>query len=146
MQRIEIYTDGACSGNPGPGGWGCVIRWDDEVVTCSGYEPHTTNNRMELTAAIVPLRALPCPCTVTLYTDSQYLAKAIQEGWLKNWKRNGWRTASRLTVKNRDLWQELDSLLQQHVVTFVWVKGHSGNKYNEMCDQLATSEIARGAK
>lgn len=143
MPTIVIYTDGACSGNPGPGGWGCIVDWDGILVEDCGGVPNTTNNRMELTAAIKPLQALPCPCEVTLYTDSQYLARAINDGWLANWKRNGWKNAKKAPVKNQDLWVEFDRLLQIHHVTLQWVKGHAGHPMNERCDALATSQIVR---
>jgi len=134
--RVRIHTDGACSGNPGPGGWGAILAWNDHERELKGGEPHTTNNRMELTAAIAALDALKRPCTVDLFTDSQYLRSGITT-WITTWKRNGWRTAERKPVKNVDLWQRLDQLLTQHEVHWHWVKGHSGHDLNERADRLA---------
>lgn len=141
-KQVEVYTDGACSGNPGPGGWGVVLRYNGSEKELSGFEPGTTNNRMELTAAITGLEALKEPCDVTLYTDSQYIAKAINEGWLRNWKRNGWKKSDKKPVLNVELWQAFDAQLQRHQVAIRWVKGHADNHYNNRCDQLATGEIA----
>nr|AJO70729.1 ancestral ribonuclease H Anc1 [synthetic construct] len=137
MKKVELYTDGACLGNPGPGGWAAILRYGEHEKELSGGEAHTTNNRMELTAAIEGLRALKEPCQVDLYTDSQYVRKAITEGWLDGWQRNGWKTASKKPVKNQDLWQALLEAMQRHQVTFHWVKGHAGHPENERCDQLA---------
>ena len=134
--RVRIHTDGACSGNPGPGGWGAILAWNDHERELKGGEPHTTNNRMELTAAIAALDALKRPCTVDLFTDSQYLRSGITT-WITTWKRNGWRTAERKPVKNVDLWQRLDQLLTRHEVHWHWVKGHSGHDLNERADRLA---------
>ena len=134
--RVRIHTDGACSGNPGPGGWGAILAWNDHERELKGGEPHTTNNRMELTAAIAALEALKRPCTVDLFTDSQYLRSGITTR-ITTWKRNGWRTAERKPVKNVDLWQRLDQLLTQHEVHWHWVKGHSGHDLNERADRLA---------
>jgi ribonuclease HI len=139
--RVRIHTDGACSGNPGPGGWGAILAWNDHERELKGGEPHTTNNRMELTAAIAALEALKRPCAVDLYTDSQYLRSGITT-WILSWKRNGWRTAERKPVKNVDLWQRLDGLLAQHDVTWHWVKGHSGHDLNERADRLAREGLA----
>lgn len=141
MKKIELYTDGACSGNPGPGGYGAILRFGDIEKELSGGEPNTTNNRMELLAAIVGLSALRERCEVTLYSDSQYLVNAIRQGWVTKWQKNGWKTASREPVKNPDLWQKLLELLAAHNVTFVWVKGHDGHPENERCDKLATDYI-----
>ena len=138
---VEIFTDGACSGNPGPGGWGAVLRLGEHEKELCGGERETTNNRMELTAVIAALQALKYPCTVRLTTDSQYVAKAINEGWLDNWKARGWRTAGKAPVKNVDLWQKLDQLLIIHDVQFLWVKGHAGHPENERCDALAVAQI-----
>jgi ribonuclease HI len=138
VTRVEIYTDGACRGNPGPGGWGVLLRTGDiEKELCDG-ELRTTNNRMELMAAIEGLRALRRHCTVTLYTDSEYVRKGITE-WLPQWKRRGWRTASRQPVKNEDLWRTLDELLARHRVRVTHVRGHSGHPENERCDALAVA-------
>jgi len=141
MQRVEIYTDGACSGNPGAGGWGALLRWKDVEKELSGAEEDTTNNRMEMTAVIEALQALKRPCNITLYTDSKYVMNGINE-WLPNWKKNNWKTANKKTaVKNVDLWQKLDELIAQHEIRWVWVKGHNGNKDNERVDELARNAI-----
>ena len=134
--KIEIWTDGACSGNPGPGGWGAVLVWNGHEKELSGGEPETTNNRMELTAAISALEALKRRSVVDLHTDSQYLRGGIM-GWIHGWKRNGWRTSDRKPVKNVDLWQKLDALREKHEVHWHWVKGHAGTEANERADQLA---------
>ncbi len=136
---ITIYTDGACSGNPGPGGWGALIIKDGQQEELFGGEPQTTNNRMEMLATIKALSALP-PSSVTLYTDSTYVQKGITE-WLNGWKRNGWRTAAKKPVKNVDLWQELDTVCQQHQVSWQWIKGHAGHAGNERADALARKGI-----
>ena len=133
---IDIYTDGACKGNPGPGGWGVVMLWGDHKKTMSGGETETTNNRMELTAAIEGLEGLTRGCAVDLHTDSQYLRNGVMS-WINQWKRNGWRTADRKPVKNVDLWQRLDALSAQHRVRWHWVRGHAGHDLNERADQLA---------
>ena len=141
MKKITIYTDGACSGNPGPGGWGAILMYKESTKELSGFEPETTNNRMELTAAIRALDALKEPCVVTLYTDSAYLCRAFNERWLYNWMRNGWLTSSKKPVENRPLWEALLCHTKTHKITWVKVKGHSDNQYNNRCDQLATGEI-----
>ena len=143
MKHIEIFTDGACSGNPGPGGWAAILRYGEHEKELSGGEALTTNNRMELTAAIRGLEALKEPCAVDLYTDSQYLEKAINEGWLVKWKAAGFTKKGGL--KNAELWRELDALLQQHRVTLHWVKGHAENAFNNRCDALAVKERERFA-
>lgn len=141
MQRVEIYTDGACSGNPGAGGWGVLMRWKDVEKELSGAEKETTNNRMEMTAVIEALQALKRPCNITLYTDSKYVMNGINE-WLPNWKKNNWRTSNKKTqVKNVDLWQKLDELISKHEIRWVWVKGHNGNEDNERVDELARNAI-----
>lgn len=140
MKKIELYTDGSCSGNPGPGGWGALLRWNGQERELSGGNAATTNNRMELTAAIEGLRTLNQPCSVTLYTDSAYLSNAITKGWLKGWKRNDWKKSDKTPVLNRDLWEELDEQLALHQVSFVWVKGHADNEYNNRCDMLAVAQ------
>ncbi len=137
---VEMFTDGACSGNPGPGGWGVVLRYGDHEKNLSGAELNTTNNRMELMAAIMGLRELSRGCVVDLTTDSEYVKKGITE-WMKNWKQRGWRTASNKPVKNQDLWQELDIEVQKHQVQWHWVKGHSGHTENEQADLLAREAI-----
>lgn len=139
--RVEIWTDGACSGNPGPGGWGAVLRFNGATRELSGGETLTTNNRMELMAAIRALEALTRPCAVDLHTDSQYVRGGVTS-WMKGWKRNGWKTADRKPVKNQDLWEELDRLIARHDVAWHWVKGHAGNADNERADELARQGMA----
>ncbi|MBQ3951469.1 MAG: ribonuclease HI [Oscillospiraceae bacterium] len=139
MNKVTIYTDGACSGNPGPGGWGAILKAGKAERELSGGEEETTNNRMELTAVIESLNALKRPCEVELYTDSQYVANAINLGWLENWKKRGWKRKDGKLL-NPELWQKLDSLLETHKVTFHWVKGHADNEYNNRCDALAVKE------
>ena len=141
MKKVTIYTDGACSGNPGPGGWGAVLIYNEIEKEMSGVEKDTTNNRMELFAAISALRALKEPCEVELYSDSAYLCNAINEGWLFDWKQKNWRTANKKDVKNVDLWEELIMMMGLHRITFIKVKGHADNAYNNRCDKLATSAI-----
>jgi ribonuclease HI len=138
--HVTIHTDGACSGNPGPGGWGAILAFKDREKELKGGEPQTTNNRMELMAAISALEALTRPCTVHLYTDSQYVRKGITE-WINGWKRNGWRTASGEPVRNVDLWQRLDAALKPHQVRWHWVRGHAGHAVNERADELAREAI-----
>ena len=144
MKAIEIYTDGACSGNPGPGGWGVVLLYQGNKKELAGYQPETTNNRMELFAAIQGLAALREPCEVTLYSDSSYLINAFEKHWLDNWQRRGWVTSSKQPVLNQDLWQRLLSLTKLHSVRFVKVKGHSDNAYNNRCDEMAVAAIRNG--
>lgn len=139
-KQIHAFTDGACRGNPGPGGWGVILRYGDHVREFSGAEPDTTNNRMELMAAIIALEQLREACHVELTTDSQYVRQGITQ-WMVNWKRNGWRTSDRKPVKNQDLWQRLDLAATQHRVQWHWVKGHSGHPENERCDELANLAI-----
>tara|TARA_R110000787_G_scaffold127867_2_gene239491 strand:+ start:7793 stop:8248 length:456 start_codon:yes stop_codon:yes gene_type:complete len=136
MKYVEIFTDGACRGNPGPGGWGALVRYGDTEKTMHGGEVETTNNRMELTAAIEALMALKEPCHVDLTSDSEYVRKGITE-WLPNWKKRGWKTAARKPVKNMDLWQKLDTAATRHQINWHWVKGHSGHRENEIADSLA---------
>ncbi|MEM9103898.1 MAG: ribonuclease HI [Pseudomonadota bacterium] len=138
--QVEIFTDGACRGNPGPGGWGVLLRFGEKEKELYGYEANTTNNRMELMAAIRGLEALRRPSNVVLTTDSQYVRRGIME-WMKNWKKNGWRTANKKPVKNADLWQELDTISQEHQVDWQWVKGHSGHTENDRVDSLANKAI-----
>ena len=143
VARVEIYTDGACSGNPGAGGWGAVLRYKDVEKELSGGEENTTNNRMELMAVIEALSALKVVCNISLYTDSKYVMCGITE-WMPNWKQNGWRTANKKKeVKNIDLWQKLDELTQRHEIRWVWVKGHAGHIENERCDALARNEVQK---
>ncbi len=140
---VVIHTDGACRGNPGPGGWGAVLNYRGNQKTLQGFEPDTTNNRMELTAVIQALRALKRGCAVELITDSKYVMTGINE-WLANWKRNGWKTAAKKPVKNSDLWQQLETETGRHDLTWRWVKGHSGDPGNELADQLANEAIDTG--
>ena len=139
-ERVRIYTDGACKGNPGPGGWGALLQLDGREKELCGGEPDTTNNRMELTAVIRALEALKRSCAIDLYTDSQYVQKGISE-WLASWKRRGWKTADRKPVKNVDLWLELDKLAAGHNIHWHWVRGHAGHPENERADQLANRGI-----
>lgn len=139
-KQVEIWTDGACKGNPGPGGWGALLRYGEHKKELWGGEPDTTNNRMEIMAVIQALRALKAPCQVVIHTDSQYVRNAMTE-WLPNWKRRGWRTAARKPVKNADLWQELDDLVAQHEVSWQWVRGHAGDPGNEHADALANRGV-----
>ncbi len=136
MSRVEIWTDGACSGNPGPGGWGAILKLGERVKEFSGGDPHTTNNRMEMTAAIAALETLTRACGVNLHTDSQYLRQGVTS-WLHGWKRNGWRTADKKPVKNEDLWRRLDAAAERHEIDWRWVKGHAGEAMNERADELA---------
>lgn len=140
MKAVTIYTDGACRGNPGPGGWGAVLHYNGHERQLSGGETMTTNNRMELTAAIMALEALRHPCRVTLYTDSTYVKQGLTQ-WLPGWRARGWRTAARKPVKNKALWQRLDQAAGRHQVDWRWVKGHAGNAGNEMADQLANQGL-----
>ncbi|MGI6777999.1 MAG: ribonuclease HI [Acetivibrionales bacterium] len=143
MKKVEIYTDGACSGNPGDGGWGAILKYGEHEKEISGFEENTTNNRMELIAAIKALSVLKVACEVDLYSDSAYLINAFKEGWINNWKQNGWVTSGKDEVKNIDLWKELEQLALKHKVTWIKVKGHSDNEYNNRCDKLATDEIKK---
>ena len=142
-QTVELWADGACSGNPGPGGWATVLRWNGHERELSGGEPQTTNNRMELRSVIEGLRALTRPVHVIVHTDSSYVERAFTDGWLTSWQSNGWRTKDRKDVKNRDLWEELFALTQKHQVEFKRVKGHSGIELNERVDELAVAERDR---
>lgn len=139
-RAVEAFTDGACSGNPGPGGWGVVLRYNGHEKELSGGEAETTNNRMELTAAIEALKALKRPCAVRLVTDSQYLRDGITT-WIERWRRNGWRTSAKKPVKNADLWQALDAAMARHEVTYEWVRGHAGHPENERADALARQAL-----
>ena len=141
---VEIFTDGACRGNPGPGGWAAILRYRGVEKELTGYDPDTTNNRMEMIAAIAGLEALKRPCRVRLYSDSQYLRDGITK-WINGWKRRGWRTADKQPVKNVDLWQRLDAASARHVVTWEWVRGHAGHPENERADALARTRIAEAA-
>lgn len=143
MKEVKIYTDGACSGNPGPGGWGAILNFNGLEKELSGAEKATTNNRMELTAAIEGLSALKERCNVTLCSDSKYLIDAVQKGWAKKWRSNGWMRTKKDKALNIDLWEKLLSLLEMHEVDFVWVKGHAGHPENERCDTLAVKAIQK---
>ncbi len=140
QNTVEVFTDGACRGNPGPGGWGVLLRYGDTEKELYGYVPETTNNQMELMAAIQGLEALKRPCHVTLTTDSQYVRRGITQ-WIQNWKKNNWKTAQKKPVKNKQLWQRLDAASSQHQLQWNWVKGHSGHKENERVDELANRAI-----
>ena len=145
MTEVVIYTDGACSGNPGPGGWGAVLRWNGTEKELHGRDPQTTNNRMELTAAIRALEALNRPSRVQLHTDSTYLLNGVTK-WLAGWQRNGWRTSAKKPVKNEDLWRRLIEAMNGHEITWVWVKGHAGEEGNERADTLARLGVAEAAE
>ena len=140
MKTVTIYTDGACKGNPGPGGWAAVLKLGDVEKEISGGEPNTTNNRMELTAVISALQALKYPCIVELYSDSKYVIDALSKGWARNWKRKGWMRNAKEKALNPDLWETLLDLVDIHEVHYHWVKGHATNKYNNRCDELAVAE------
>jgi len=144
-QVVEIFSDGACSGNPGPGGWGTILRWDGHVRELSGFAPETTNNRMELTAAIEGLAALKRTCQVRLTTDSEYVKKGITE-WIDGWVRRGWKNSQKKEVANRDLWERLLELTRKHRVEWCWVRGHTGHAENERCDELARAAITAGRR
>lgn len=146
MKKIDIFTDGACSGNPGPGGWGAVLRYGATEKELSGGESNTTNNRMELTACIEALKALKETCEVTLTTDSQYVSNGITKGWAESWRRNGWRKSDKKPALNPDLWGELLDLVAKHSVSIVWIKGHAGHPENERCDRLAVAETQKFLK
>ena len=140
MKQVTIYTDGACSGNPGPGGWGAVLMYGQHKQEISGGDPATTNNRMELTAVIRGLQALKEPCIVELYSDSKYVIDALEKGWAWGWKKKGWVKSDKKPALNPDLWEELLQLTQVHKLTYHWVKGHASNPYNNRCDELAVAE------
>ena len=144
MKEIDIYTDGACSGNPGPGGWGVVLIYQENKKELSGYQPETTNNRMELFAAIQGLSALKESCAVNLYSDSSYLVNAFEKHWIEKWQRNGWKTSTKSPVENQDLWKLLLIHVRKHQVRFIKVKGHSDNQYNNRCDEMAVAAIKNG--
>ena len=140
MKEVTIYTDGACSGNPGPGGWGAILEWQGHEKELSGGEAQTTNNRMELTAVIEALRLLKEPCVVELYSDSKYVIDALEKGWAVGWRKRGWVKSDKKPALNADLWQELLRLDKVHEITYHWVKGHADDDYNNRCDELAVSE------
>ena len=141
MEKVIIYTDGACSGNPGKGGWAAILMYGDIKKEISGGNVDTTNNQMELTAPIEALRLLKRPCEVKIYSDSAYLVNAFVQGWLKNWKKNGWKTADKKDVKNKELWMEIDKFTQIHKIEWIKVKGHADNEFNNRCDELAVNAI-----
>ena len=145
LSPVKIYTDGACKGNPGPGGWGAVLLWRDEERRLQGGEDDTTNNRMELTAAIMALEALKRPCAVELYSDSAYLVNAFSQEWIAKWQINGWRNARKEPVENRELWEKLLDLSRVHQISWRKVKGHSDNDYNNLCDAMAVEEAGKRA-
>lgn len=142
MKQVDIYTDGACSGNPGPGGWGCVLLFGEHRKQLKGGEANTTNQRMELLAAISALDALKEPCRVSLHSDSAYLINAFKQRWLDNWQKNGWQNSKKQPVENQDLWKRLLQAAKAHDVTWIKVKGHAGNELNELCDALAREAVA----
>ena len=143
MKRVEIFTDGSCSGNPGPGGWGAILRYGSREKRLSGGEAATTNNRMELTGVIEALRQLREPCEVNLTSDSRYVCDAIEKGWAESWRKHGWKKADKKPALNSDLWEILLHLLEIHKVTFHWVKGHAGHPENEICDRMAVAETEK---
>lgn len=143
LKKIDIFTDGACSGNPGPGGWGAILKYNGIERELSGGEADTTNNRMEITAVIEALKALKEPCEVTLFSDSQYVCNAVEKGWAKNWKKNNWIKSDKSKAKNSELWDELLKLLEIHNVTIKWVRGHNGHTENERCDKLAVEQAKK---
>ncbi len=146
LKRVEIYTDGACTNNPGPGGWGTVLLFGDHSSEYKGFTPHSTNQKMELTAAIEGLSKLKEACEVSVYSDSAYLVNAFNQNWLENWLKRGWINAKREPVSNRDLWERLLALSRIHTIKWIKVKGHSDNKWNNRCDQLARDAIKEGLK
>ena len=141
MEKVIIYTDGACSGNPGPGGWGAILMYNGNKKEISGAKNNTTNNVMELTAALEGLKILKFPCEVELYSDSAYLVNGFSQGWIYNWKKNNWKTASKEPVKNKEIWEEIYNLTQIHKVKFIKVKGHADNEFNNRCDEMARNAI-----
>ena len=141
MKQVTIYTDGACSGNPGPGGWGAILIYKETKLEISGFDPHTTNNRMELTAPIEALRRLKEPCEVAVYSDSAYLINAFRQNWLKSWVNHNWVRSNKQPVENQDLWKEILALTETHSIRWIKVKGHADNPLNNRCDALATGEI-----
>ena len=146
LKKVDIFTDGACSGNPGPGGWGAILRYGAHEKELSGGDPSTTNNRMELTAVIEALKKLKEKSHVTIYTDSKYVADAFLQGWIWNWMKNGWKKADKKPVLNPELWQELITEIRKHEYKIIWVKGHAGHPENERCDVLATTQAAEYSK
>lgn len=145
LKKVTIYTDGACSGNPGPGGWGAILMFDEYKKEISGYSENTTNNIMEITAVLEAVKMLKYECEITIYSDSAYVVNAFKQGWIYNWQKNNWRTADKKPVKNQELWQELYFELSKHKFEFIKVKGHSDNEFNNRCDYLATNEISKNS-
>ncbi len=145
LKKVTIYTDGACSGNPGPGGWGAILMLDEYKKEISGYSENTTNNIMEITAVLEAVKMLKYECEITIYSDSAYVVNAFKQGWIYNWQKNNWRTADKKPVKNQELWQELYFELSKHKFEFIKVKGHSDNEFNNRCDYLATNEISKNS-
>lgn len=143
MKKVEIFTDGACKGNPGPGGWGAVLRYNETEKMISGGNPDTTNNKMELTAVIEALKLLKEPCEVILTSDSKYVCDSVDKGWVYSWKKKGWKKSDGKPALNIDLWEQLLPLLSTHSVTFKWIKGHAGHRENELCDEMAVKEAAK---
>lgn len=143
MKHVEIFTDGACSGNPGPGGWRAMLRYNNNEKLISGSEEMTTNNRMELSAVVNRLSALKEPCQVTLTSDSKYVTDSVSKGWVYSWRKNGWKKADKTMALNVDLWEQLLPLLKKHDVTFVWIRGHQGHAENELCDKTAVAEYQK---
>jgi len=141
MDEVVIYTDGACSGNPGKGGWGAILMFGEHKKEISGAEKETTNNRMELTAPIEAMKILKKPCVVKIYSDSAYLVNAFTQGWIYNWQKNGWKTSDKKDVKNRDLWEEIYRFTKIHKIEWIKVKGHSDNEFNNLCDKMAVNAI-----
>ena len=146
LKKVDIFTDGACSGNPGPGGWGAILRYGNHELELSGGDKSTTNNRMELTAVIEALKRLKEKCSVTIYTDSKYVADAFLQGWIWNWAKNGWKKSDKKPVLNPELWQTLLTEIRKHDYQIVWVKGHAGHPENERCDKLATAKASEFGK
>lgn len=145
MKEITLYTDGSCSKNPGPGGWGAILRYKSYEIELSGGSVETTNNQMELTGVIEGLKALNEPCKVNIYSDSQYIVNAINKGWLKNWQKNGWKKSDKSPVLNKELWLKVTELISKHEAVFIWVKGHAENEYNNRCDALAVAQTRKYA-
>lgn len=143
MKSVEIFTDGACKGNPGPGGWGAVLRYNGYEKAISAGSPYTTNNKMELTAVIQALRLLKEPCNVTITSDSKYVCDSVEKGWVYSWQKKAWKKSDGKPALNVDLWEELLPLLKKHKVTFKWIKGHAGHRENEMCDEMAVAEASK---
>lgn len=143
IKKIDIYTDGACSGNPGPGGWGAILMYNENVKEIGGSEKETTNNKMELMAVIKALESIKYKCEIDIYSDSAYVVNAFNKGWIESWQKNGWRNSSKEEVKNKEMWEELLKQVEKHKINFIKVKGHSDNQYNNRCDEIARKEIEK---